>query len=153
MPKKYYLTPEGIKKIKEELEYLKNVRRKELAEQLEKALSYGDISENAEFTEAKEQQAFVEGRILELEEILRSAEVISSKSNKKVVQLGSTILVSSGRVKEEFQIVGPEEANPMEGRISTDSPLGRAVLNKPKGAQVEVETPEGKKKYKIIKIV
>lgn len=147
-----YLTKQGLKKIQEEIEYLKTVRRRELAEKLEKSISYGDITENAEFQEAKDEQAFVEGRILELEEILRQAQIMPSASERNQVGIGSTVLVSSGRDKEQFIIVGPAEINPLEGKISVDSPLGKALLDKPKGAEITVETPEGKKKYKIVKI-
>lgn len=149
---KGYLTQEGLKKLQEELEQLKNVRRKELAEQLERALSFGDISENAEFQEAKEEQAFVEGRILELQDILRTAKVFSPKTSSGVVQIGSTVLVSSGRAKEKFYIVGDQEANPMEGKISVDSPLGQSILSQSKGAVVTVYTPEGKRTYRILEI-
>lgn len=152
MPQKY-LTPRGIRKLKEELEYLKTVRRMELAEQLEKAIAFGDISENAEFQEAKEQQAFVEGRILELEEMLRQAPEVPANLEKGKVRVGSTVLVSSGKFsKHKFIIVGPAEVNPVEGKISMDSPLGRALLEKPEGAEITVETPEGRRKYKIVKI-
>jgi len=147
---KGYLTPDGVKKLQEELNHLKNVRRKELAEQLERALSFGDISENAEFQEAKEEQAFVEGRILELQDILCTAKVYSPEPANGVVQIGSTVFVSSGRNKEKFHIVGEQEANPMEGKISSDSPLGQSILNQPKGTEVTVLTPEGKKIYKIL---
>lgn len=150
---KGFLTPEGVKKLQEELEQLKNVRRKELAEQLERALSFGDISENAEFQEAKEEQAFMEGRILELQDILRTAKVCSPKTSNGVVQIGSTVFVSSGgNSKEKFYIVGNQEANPMEGKISADSPLGQSILSQPKGAVVTVLTPAGKRIYKILGI-
>lgn len=150
---KKYLTPEGLERIKKELEYLKNQRRKELAEQLERSIGFGDISENAEFQEAKEQQAFVEGRILELEELIKSAETLPKVGSRDKVEIGCAVLVSSGKEKEQFYIVGPQEANPMEGRISIDSPVGRALLNQPKGAEIIVNTPEGNRKYKIIKII
>jgi transcription elongation factor GreA len=147
-----YLTPKGFKELQEELEYLKSVRRKELAEKLERAISFGDISENAEFQEAKEEQAFIEGRILELEEILRTAKVFEGIDQENTVQIGSTILVSNGSAQESFTIVGAEEADPRQGRISIESPFGRAVLNQRKGAFIVVDTPEGQKKYKILKI-
>lgn len=149
---KGYFTPEGFKKLQEELEQLKNVRRKELAEQLERALSFGDISENAEFQEAKEEQAFVEGRILDLQDILRTAKVFSQKASNGVVQIGSTVFVSSGKVKEKFRLVGDQEANPMEGKISVDSPLGQSIMSQPKGAVVTVYAPAGKKIYRIVSI-
>lgn len=147
-----YLTQEGLEKLSKELEHLKNVKRKEIAERLEKCLAFGDLTENAEYHETKEEQAFVEGRILELEELIRNAVVVSEKKDKMYAQVGSTVLVSSGAKKEEFQIVGAEEASPLEGKISIDSPLGKAFVNQPKGAVVEVNTPQGITQYKILKI-
>ena len=147
-----YLTPEGLEKLKEELRFLKEVKRKEIAERLEKCISFGDLTENSEYHEAKEEQAFVEGRILELEEMIRNASIISTARQKDLAQIGSTILVSAGSKKEKFIIVGAEEANPLEGKISANSPLGKALLNKAKGEVVLVSTPESKLEYKILKI-
>ncbi len=150
-----YLSPEGLKKIKEELDYLKNVRRKEIAEILHRCADFGDLSENSEYMEAKESQGFLEGRILELEELVQSAVVVpegKQAKNRQLAQVGSTILVGVRNSKEMFKIVGAEEANPAAGKISVESPLGKAVLNQPKNAEVEVETPEGPMKYKILKI-
>lgn len=152
MPKKY-LTPEGLKKLKEELAYLKDVKRKEITERLEKSLAFGDLSENAEYHEVKEAQAFLEGRILELEDLINNAVIISSKKGGSIAQVGSTVLVSaSGFKREKLKIVGAEEANPLEGKISADSPIGKALLNQTEGIVVEVHTPQGKKQYKILKI-
>ena len=150
MPKEY-LTFEGLEKLKKELEYLKTVKRREIAQRLEKCLAFGDLTENAEYSEAKEAQAFLEGRILELEDLIRNAVIIDEKQ-KDYVQISSTVLVSTDEKKEKFKIVGAEEANPLEGKISSDSPLGKALLNKSKGAIVEVDTPQGKIQYKILKI-
>lgn len=148
-----YLTREGLEKLKKELEHLRGTKRQEIAERLEKCLAFGDLSENAEYHETKEEQAFVEGRILELEELIRNATVVSEeKDNKTYAQIGSTVLVSSGFKKEEFKIVGVEEANPLAGKISISSPLGKAFFNQPKGAVVEVKTPKGITQYKILKI-
>lgn len=147
-----YLTREGLEKLKKELEFLKDVKRKEIAERLEKCLAFGDLTENAEYHETKEEQAFVEGRILELEELVRNAVVVSEEKDKMYAQVGSTVLVSSGPKKEEFKIVGAEEANPLEGKISINSPLGQAFFKQPKGAVVEVKTPKGITQYKILKI-
>ncbi len=147
-----YLTQEGLEKLKKELGYLKEVKRKEIAERLEKCLAFGDLTENAEYHETKEEQAFVEGRILELEELVRNAVVVSGEKDKMYAQVGSTVLVSTGFKKEEFKIVGAEEANPLEGKISINSPLGRAFFNQPKGAVIEVKTPKGITQYKILKI-
>ena len=109
--------------------------------------------ENAEYHETKEEQAFIEGRILELEDLIRNAVVVATeKQDKTYAQVGSTVLVSAGAKKEEFKIVGAEEASPLEGKISINSPLGMAFLNQPKGALVKVKTPKGIAQYKILKI-
>ncbi|MDO8559225.1 MAG: transcription elongation factor GreA [bacterium] len=148
-----YLTKEGLEKLKKELEILKGAKRQEIAGRLEKCLAFGDLSENAEYQETKEEQAFIEGRILELEELIRNATVVSEEAdNKAYAQIGSTVLVSSGVKKEAFKIVGMEEADPIAGKISINSPLGQAFLNQPKGAVVEVQTPKGIAQYKILKI-
>jgi len=146
------LTREGLEKLKEELEHLKDVKRREIAERLEKCLAFGDLSENAEYHETKEEQAFVEGRILELEQIIRDAVILSSEKQKDLAQIGSTVLVSIGARKEKFKIVGAEGANPLEGKISINSPFGKAVLNKTMGDMVIVQTPQGQVNYKILKI-
>jgi transcription elongation factor GreA len=147
-----YLTPEGLEKLKKELEYLKNTKRKEIAKTLERSISFGDLTENAAYQEAKEAQAFLEGRILELENIIRSATIISNNKKKDLVQVGSVVEVKSDGEKWKFKIVGSEEAKPLEGKISYNSPLGKALLNRKKGEKLEVTTPEGKKEYKILKI-
>lgn len=149
---KKYLTPEGLEKIKRELEYLKNVKRKEIAERLEKCLSFGDLAENSEYHETKEAQAFLEGRILELEDLISNAVIVSGEKRAALAQIGSTILVKAAMKKEKFKIVGAEEADPLEGKISVDSPLGKAILNQSKGAIIKVNTPKGKAQYKILKI-
>ena len=146
------LTREGLEKLKKELSYLNGIKRKEISERLEKCLAFGDLTENAEYHDTKEEQAFVEGRILELEELIRNAVIVSEEKDKMYAQVGSTVLVSVGSQKEEFKIVGVEEANPLEGKISINSPLGKAFLNQPKGTVVEVKTPKGIAQYKIIKI-
>ena len=147
-----YFTPEGLKKLKKELKYLKESKRKEIAERLEKCIAFGDLSENAEYHETKEEQGFVEGRILELEDLISSAIIAPMGKQANFAQIGSTVLVSSGSNEEIFKIVGTEEGNPMECKISIDSPIGKALINKQRGAVVEVETPGGKTKYKILKI-
>lgn len=147
-----YLTREGLEKLKKELGYLKDIKRKEIAERLEKCLAFGDLTENAEYHETKEEQAFIEGRILELEELVRNAVVVSEEKDKMYAQVGSTVLVSAGPKKEEFKIVGAEEADPLAGKISVNSPLGKAFMNQPKGAVIEVKTPKGITQYKILKI-
>ena len=150
---KKYLTPEKLASLKKELEYLKTVKRKEIAERLKHAISFGDLSENAAYTEAKEAQADLENRIVKLEELIKNATIIKKTKETHWVQIGSIVKVISEDGKErEFQIVGVEEIDLNKGKISYQSPLGKALLNKPEGAIIEVETPQGKAKYKIIEI-
>lgn len=147
------LTKDGLKKLQDELENLKKVRRREVAERLKEAISYGDLSENSEYEEAKNEQAFVEGRILELEEQIKHAEVI--KSHKaSVVQLGATVKIRDLETNEnmEYVIVGSTEADPMGGRISNESPLGAALLDKKVGEEIEVIAPKGLMKYKVVSL-
>lgn len=146
-----YLTPEGLEKIKKELDYLVNVKKKEIAERLRHAISFGDLKENAAYEEAKEAQGFLQGKILELKEIIATAKLIKKTSTKEV-QLGSTVVLSSNNEKEEFQVVGPEEADILKGKISHQSPLGSIILGMPKGKKVILETPSGKTEYKILEI-
>jgi transcription elongation factor GreA len=150
MPKK--LTPEAYEKFKKELEYLKTVGRKEIAERLKQTASFGDFSENFAYQQAKDDQAFLEGRIAELEAILNNAIVIGKRQNKKVVNLGSKVTVMFDGQKQKFQIVEPEEADPTEGKISPKSPLGKAVFGKKVGDEVFINSPQGKRRCKILKI-
>jgi len=146
-----YLTPAGLEKLKKELDYLKNVKRREVAEKLNYTASFGDLSENAAYDEAKDAQGFLEGRIAELTEIISAVKIIEKKSTKEV-QIGSTVLLCSAGQKEKFQIVGPEETDISSGRISYQSPLGQGILGKPKGSKVVIQTPESKIEYKIVEI-
>ena len=147
-----YLTQEGLDKLKKELEYLKKEGRIEVAEELKEAISFGDLSENAAYDEAKDNQAAIEGKILDLERLISSAIVIKENENTGWVQIGSYVTIKQGNDEERYHVVGEEEANPMEGMISFKSPLGVALMNKPKGAEVEIKTPKGSLKYKILKI-
>ncbi|MFA5009576.1 MAG: transcription elongation factor GreA [Candidatus Paceibacterota bacterium] len=148
-----YLTKEGLEKLKQELEHLKKEERIKIAEELKEAISFGDLSENAAYDEAKENQAFLEGKIVELEKLINNAKVIEeSNGNQGWVKVGSYVTVDDGKEKIEYQIVGEEEANPIEKRISFKSPLGQALMEKPKGAVVEVKTLKGSIKYKIVSI-
>lgn len=147
-----YLTPEGLEKIKKELKELKTVKRKEISEKLTKAISFGDLSENAAYSEAKEAQAFLEGKISELENLIHTAKVVEKEKKSGWVQIGSVVIVNSGGNVQKFEIVGATESDPSLGKISNESPLGRAFLDKPVGATVEVQTPKGTIKYKIVKI-
>jgi len=150
-----YLTPKGLEELKKELNYLKQVKRKEIAERLKQAIAFGDLSENFAYHEAKETQGFLEGRILELERTIRNAKIIERQKQTAQVQVGSTVLlIDVNNEKQEFQITGPEEAAPLEGKISFESPLGKALLNKSIGDKIKIEIPEEQKEiiYKILKI-
>jgi len=153
MEKKTYLTPEGLEKLKKELNYLKTVKRKEIAERLKRTASFGDLSENAAFHEAKDAQAFLEGRILELEKIVKNAKVLELKKNGKI-QIGSQVQLKNKEDKQifKFKIVGESETNPLQGKISYESPLGKALLGKLEGDRVKIESPEGKIEYKVLKV-
>lgn len=149
---KYYLTKERLEELKQELQYLKTGRRMEIAEQLRRAKEYGDLSENAEYAEAKEEQQRVERRIYELEDILKRAVVIQKEEWLDVVQIGSRVTVKRDDKIYEYVIVGSDETDPAAGKISNESPLGRALLNRKVGDSVEVVTPAGKAVYQITKI-
>lgn len=146
-----YLSQEGYEQHKQELEDLK-FKRQDIANRLEEAKALGDLSENQEYISAKEAQAFNEGKILELEQLLREAQVIEKNRQYSSVQVGATIEVQGNGKKQTFVIVGSEEADPAQGKISNESPLGNAFLGHKVGENVEVSTPAGQVKYKIISI-
>jgi len=146
-----YLSEEGLQQHKQELEELK-IKRQEIADRLEEARALGDLSENQEYISAREAQAFNEGKILELEQLLREATVIDKNRRSSVVHIGSTVEVRANGKSQSFTIVGSEEANPAGGKISNESPLGKAFLNHKSGDTIEVETPAGKTVYKIISL-
>lgn len=151
-----FVTKEGLKKLKDELEHLENVKRREVAQRLKEAIAYGDLSENSEYQDAKEEQAFVEGRIAELHEMIKSAKIIAEKTGgKSVVRMGSTVTVQNLTDKDEpetYTIVGSTEASPLNNKISNESPIGAAVLEKGVGDEVIVKAPAGQFTYKIVKI-
>ncbi len=147
-----YLTKEGLEKIKAELEQLKTVKRKEIADRIAEAMKLGDLSENAEYQEAKDEQGANESRVMELEDIVKTAIVIEEALDKKVVSVGSTVTVKGPTATKEYTIVGSSEANPMKGFISNESPLGEAFLGCKVGETLEVDAPAGKIKYKISEI-
>jgi len=154
--KEVILTVEGLKKLEEELELLKTVKRREVAERIKQAISFGDISENSEYEDAKNEQAFIEGSILTLEKMLRNAKIIDDENlNTEVVSLGSTVLLKDLENGDEFTytIVGSIEANPGANKISNESPVGKAILGQPKGEVVEVDVPAGRLKYQILDIL
>jgi transcription elongation factor GreA len=153
--KEVLLTPDGLKKLEEELENLKSVKRREVAERIKIAIGYGDISENSEYEDAKNEQAFIEGRIITLEKMLRNARIINNDEiDVDMVGIGSTVLVEDLEFNEkmEYTIVGTAESDPMQNKISNESPVGKAILGKKKGAVVEVNTPAGIIHYKILDI-
>jgi transcription elongation factor GreA len=154
MAETVYLTPEGATDLQRELDTLMNERRPDLARKLAEAVAQGDLKENADYHDAKEQQAFVEGRINYLQNILRSAVIITSTGSTEMVNVGSTVtIVEDGADDEEtYVIVGAAEANPGEGKISNESPIGSALIGRNKGEKVRVRTPNGEIIFKIKKI-
>ena len=153
-----YLSKEGLEKIKSELDYLTTVKRKEIADRLEHAKSLGDLSENSEYKESKEALAFLENRILRLEDIIKRA-VIIEKSAGPRIQIGSTVVARKEDPSNQegktcqYNVVGQEEADISAGKISNRSPLGNALIGKKKGDSIVIDTPRGKVKYKIIDLI
>ena len=153
--KKYVMTYEGVKKLEDELEFLKTVKRKEITEKIKVALGYGDLSENSEYDEAKNEQAFTEGRILQLENMLKNATVVDeSDIPTDKVSVGSVVRVKDYDFDEEveYTIVGPAEADPMNFKKSNESPVGSALVGKSIGDVVEVAVPDGVCKFEILDI-
>ncbi len=151
MSNEFLLTSDGIATLKEELNTLIKVERPDIAEKLKEAKAEGDLSENAGWDAARDKQGFVEGRISEIEHILKHAKLIQAKSSTSV-SLGSTVHVELEDGRQEYTIVGPTEANPDKGMISDQSPLGMALLGKKPGEEVEITVPNGTMTYKIVKI-
>jgi transcription elongation factor GreA len=149
--KETFLTPEGLRKLEEELEHLKVVKRKEVAERIKQAKDFGDLSENSEYEDAKNEQAFVEGRILTVETMLRSVRVIDNHDVRSdVVTIGSTVKVADESGEDlTYTIVGSAEADPVNDKISNESPVGRALLGKRKGQVVTVQVPAGTIRYTV----
>lgn len=146
------LTKDGLKQLKTEYDELLNVKRPEMVERLAAARSHGDLNENSEYSSAKQDLAFIDGRIAELETVLHEAKVVTGVHSKKLVDVGCKVTLHLGRKKEVFTIVGEWEANPLQKKISHSSPLGKALLGKKVGEQVEVEAPAGKILYKVLHI-
>ena len=149
-----YLTREGHQKLQEELDYLRNVKRREVAERLHEAMEGGELIEDAEYEAAKNEQAFTEGRIQELEMLLANARIIEENTgNRDVIDLASRVTIQpNGGDPEIYTIVGPAEASPRDGRISNESPLGRALINHRAGDDVTVEAPNGTFTVRIMKV-
>ena len=149
-----YFSKEGLEKLKAELEFFKTKKRKEIADRLEFAKSLGDLSENAEYSEAKEAQMLNESKIAEFEDLLRRAVIVAHDSKQDKVDIGSEIIVEDDTGKQmKFMIVGSQESSPAENKISNESPLGKAILGHKKGESVKAFTPLGERIYKIIQII
>lgn len=149
-----YLTAEKFDELKKELDHLKTVRRKEVAESLEYARSLGDLSENAEYQEARDMQAAIEERIAYLEKTIKEAKIVAHEKNGDVISLGSVVTIqkTGDKDKREYTIVGSDEANIHDRKLSYLSPLGEALMGKTKGDEFDFETPTGKQKYKVLKV-
>ncbi|AIQ71874.1 MULTISPECIES: transcription elongation factor GreA [Paenibacillus] len=153
--KEVILTPDGLKRLEDELETLKSVKRREVAERIKVAIGYGDISENSEYEDAKNEQAFIEGRVLTLEKMLRNARIINSDEIvTDVVSIGVTVSVEDLEYGDtmEYTIVGTAESDPLNNKISNESPVGKAIIGKKIGTVVDVSTPAGVIQYKILDI-
>ncbi|HZK34580.1 MAG TPA: transcription elongation factor GreA [Bacillota bacterium] len=153
--KQTVLTLNGVVKLEQELKHLKTVKRREVAGRIKQAIAFGDISENSEYDEAKNEQAFVEGRIVNLENMLKNAKIIADEDiSTDVVSIGSIVKVLDVEFDDtiEYTIVGSAEANPSLNMISNESPVGRALLGQPKGTEVEAKVPDGVIKFKILEI-
>ena len=149
-----YVTAEGMQNLKDELAYLTTTKREELSAKLEAAIAQGDLKENADYHDAKEEQGFSEARVRDIEDILRRAQIIDDNGPSDIVRVGSTVTVSEEGYDEEetYNIVGAAEANPAEGRISNESPIGQALLGSRKGQVVQVNTPGGNIEFTILSI-
>lgn len=148
-----YLTAEGAEKLRLELNFLKGEKREDISKRLRIAIQQGDLSENADYIATKEEQGFVEGRIIELEEILKDVVIIDGNSRKDVVDIGARVTIQEGEYDPEtYHLVGPNEANPREGRISHESPIGQALMGKKVNDVVAAKVPNGTLRFKILKI-
>ncbi len=151
----FVVTKEGLKTLQDELENLSTSRRRQVAERLKEAISYGDLSENSEYEDAKNEQAFVEGRILELEEMIKNAKVVDEKAHsKQVVEIGTKVIIRDVKKKEDIEItiVGSTESDPFNGRISNEAPLGVALMGTKPGDLFTVTMPSGKTEYEVKKL-
>ena len=150
------VTREGLKKLKDELEHAENVKRREVAQRLKEAISFGDLSENSEYEDAKNEQALTEGRISELKRMIKTAKIIvEKKSSGKTVKIGSTVTIQNLTDHDEpetYTIVGSTETDPTAAKISNESPIGAAIMDRQQSEELEIETPAGKMKYKIVKV-
>ena len=152
MNKKVLLTQDGLKKLNAELKHLKEDRRKEIIERIQEAISHGDLSENADYSQAKEEQSFIEGRIQEIEDMIKRAEIISNSGNKNQVGIGSTVGLKNNGKEFSYTIVGSNEANPSAGKISNESLVGKALIGAKLAEKVSVQTPVGVSEYEVTSI-
>lgn len=152
MSKKYLLTPEGLEKLNQELKNLVTDKRKEVIERIREAAAHGDLSENADYAQAREEQSFIEGRIQEIEDIIKNAEIITAASHHNNVSVGSTILVKINGQERKYTIVGSNEANPKDGKISNESLVGKSLLGRKIGEKFKVSAPAGEMDYEIVGI-
>lgn len=148
-----FITLEGLKKLKEEYKELTEKRRAEVVQRIQTARELGDLNENAEYTTAREEQARIEGRILELEEFLKRAEVVKKKKNCQQISIGCRVKVHLEGQDQEFEIVGATEADPSQGKVSHESPLGQALLGKKVGDKIKVATPSGHVVYEVLEVL
>lgn len=153
MSKKYLLTQDGLNKLNEELKELVTKKRPDVIERIREAASHGDLSENADYAQAREEQSFIEGRIQEIEDMIKNAEIISTNGgNHNVVSIGSTATVKVNGAERKYTIVGSNEANPKEGKISNESNVGKTLLGHKSGEKLKITTPAGEMEYEIISI-
>ncbi len=152
MSKKYLLTQEGLVKLNDELKILITEKRKDVIERIREAAAHGDLSENADYAQAREEQSFIEGRIQEIEDMIKNAEIITHSTQTNNVSIGSTVVVKVEGAERTYSIVGSNEANPGAGKISNESTVGKALLGKKVGDKVSVSTPAGDKEYEIASI-
>ena len=152
MSKKYLLTKEGLEKLNEELKHLVNDKRKEVIERIREAAAHGDLSENADYAQAREEQSFIEGRVQEIEDIIKNAEIITQHTHGSTVTIGSTVSIKTAGSEKKYTIVGSNEANPKEGKISNESLVGKSLLGRKAHEKFKVTTPAGDMEYEIVSI-
>lgn len=152
MSKKYLLTAEGLQKLNDELKELITKKRPDVIERIREAAAHGDLSENADYAQAREEQSFIEGRILEIEDMIKNAEIISTGGNHNSVSIGSTTVIKANGQERKYTIVGSNEANPKEGKISNESVVGKALLGRKNHEKFKVSTPAGEMDYEIVSI-
>lgn len=150
---KKFISADGLEKVKKELEEIKKIKRPELIKRIQEAKELGDLSENADYHSAKEDQSFMEGKVLELEDLIKNSVIIdNSQKNNKIVSVGSVVKLKNINGEKEYTIMGSNEADPINGKISNESPLGKTMINKKVGDEFLITTPNGEVKYKILEI-